>query len=212
MMKNLKHTIKSIYLCMKYPFLYPRNVFSGHHYTNWKLNEYMRKIYNIAYIDLFFFLDFPDPDGSRTRHIKNIRSYWYLIYYYILKGVNEIIQLFHCIPTYTYYDWIPDGWEKAFGLQYMDELKKQLKKDKILYKWRIYDVKEKYGTLRVYCNYGTDAIYKIIDKYEDLSYETCYYCGKPVYKVSEGYILPYCKDCWEKEFGPDDENNNEKDC
>jgi len=91
----------------------------------------------------------------------------------------------------------------------MDDLKAQLKKDKILYKWRIYDVKEKYGTLRVYCNFGTDELYKLIDRYEDLSYETCYFCGKPVYRVSEGYILPYCKDCWEKEFGPDTENEND---
>jgi hypothetical protein len=124
---------RSIYLCLRYPFLYPRSIVT----------------------------DKP-------------------IYY---------------IPRYTWWDNVSTGWKKAFGKQFLNELKKQLKKDKMLYKWRITDVKEKFGTFRLYCNYGSDELYNIIHKYEALSWNTCIKCGKPATYTSIGWILPYCEAC-----------------
>jgi hypothetical protein len=42
----------------------------------------------------------------------------------------------------------------------------------------IHQVKEKFGGLRFYIGYGDDKIYKIISKYESLSYKTCEDCGE----------------------------------
>ena len=42
---KLFSTIDSTYLSLKFPFLYPRNRFSGLHHTNWKLSERIRELY-----------------------------------------------------------------------------------------------------------------------------------------------------------------------
>ena len=84
-----------------------------------------------------------------------------------------MLQIFHCIPTYIEWDAVEPGWNKAFGKQYLNELKKQLKKDKMLYSWRIMDIKEKWGCLNLYCNYGSEKLYSLISVYEDISWNTC---------------------------------------
>lgn len=214
----MKHILKSIVLCIRYPFLYPRNRFTGRHYNNWKLNDYIygyyeqnrwdsttkkiiqgkeikgikQKAFNYELVRL----DEPDGEYCYFKDVKYTKSYLYALWYYILLGVYEIIRVFHCIPTYTEWDAMPEGWKKAFGNQYLKDLKRQLKKDKMLYKWRIMDLKEKYGSLQLYCNYGSNDLYKIIDKYEDLSYHTCIRCGKPATKLTECWICPYCDDCY----------------
>lgn len=125
--------------------------------------------------------------------ITNKRKYnWYKI----IKWIDEkILDNIFILPSYTEWDAMPAGWNKAFGKQYLKELKKQLKKDKMLYKFRIMDLKEKYGTLRLYVNYGSKELYNIIDKYESLSSNTCIECGKPTTHTSKGWISPYCEEC-----------------
>ena len=55
----------------------------------------------------------------------------------------------------------------------------------------------------MYCNFGSDELYELIQKYEDLSYDTCIKCGKPATIITDGYILPYCDDCYnKKEYKP----------
>ena len=49
----------------------------------------------------------------------------------------------------------------------IEELKQQLIKDKMLYKWRITDIKEKWGRLQLYCNYGSKELYQIIDMFKN---------------------------------------------
>lgn len=51
------------------------------------------------------------------------------------------------------------------------------------------------NSLRLYCNYGSSELYNIIDKYEELSWNTCIKCGKPATHTSKGWISPYCEDC-----------------
>ena len=64
-------------------------------------------------------------------------------------------------------------------------------------RWRIVQIKEKYGMLRVYDN-GYKAgskIQDIIAKYEDMSARTCIICGKPATKITTGWISPFCDEC-----------------
>ena len=89
------------------------------------------------------------------------------------------------------------GWRKAFGIQMCKEIKAELKKHKFLYKYRIVQIKEKWGYLHWYDG-GTpkdSKIYDIIRKYEQISAKTCVVCGKPATKMSTGWISPYCDDC-----------------
>lgn len=105
------------------------------------------------------------------------------------------------IPSYDYsyteLDAMPTGWRKAFGIQMCREIKDALTEDDDLDRWRIVQLKEKYGEMRLY-----DSGYKagsripdIIGKYEDLSRHTCIICGKPATKVTMGWISPFCDDC-----------------
>jgi hypothetical protein len=113
------------------------------------------------------------------------------------------MQWFHCIPaSHTELDAMDEGWRKAFGLQMCEEIKQALLKSggrKYLYKYRIMQIKEKWGGLRWYDAWSTKEIMKIISKYEDISYKTCIKCGKPAKWVSKGWICPYCDDCKEKD-------------
>jgi hypothetical protein len=110
---------------------------------------------------------------------------------------DYVLQLFYCIPTFTEWDAMEElrGWNKAFGKKLLNDMKEQLKKDKMLYKFRITDLKEKYGGLRIYCNGASEEMYKLFAKYERISEVTCIECGKPARYISNGYICPYCEDC-----------------
>ena len=104
------------------------------------------------------------------------------------------------IPEYDYeyteLDDMPEGWRIAFGEQMCDEILEELKAHNFVDKYRICQIKEKYGGLRWYDNGGTEKLYnEIIPKYEKMSYKTCIHCGKPATKVSTGWISPWCDDC-----------------
>ena len=45
----------------------------------------------------------------------------------------------------TWYDFLPEGWRKAFGQELLDDMRKALKQDHLLHKIHIVDMKEKYG-------------------------------------------------------------------
>ena len=86
------------------------------------------------------------------------------------------------------------GWRKAFGIQMCKEIRAALLSHgwKYLFKYRIMQIKEKFGELRWYDEFSTQDIQDIIDKYEDISRRTCLVCGKPATKMSTGWISPYC--------------------
>lgn len=194
---------------MRYPFLYPRNRWTGNHYDNWKFRDILygkRYIFispnketpceEAGFYQKAFILNVDQETYVMTKTVKN---WWYAFLYYVGEFIYYYpMQWIHCIPTYTEWDAMDDmpGWKKAFGKQYLKELKKQLKKDHYLYQFRITDIKEKYGTLRLYCNGASDEVYKIIDKYENLSYETCIECGRKADVITDGYVLPYCLHCY----------------
>lgn len=327
--KKIKDTIYSSYLCIRFPFFYPRNRFTGRHYNNWKYIEKSRKYYeeyrnlmsvhlcNQKYIDTLTeadkrkFTKQLNVDGYEyivkfnrngivvetrkdkdTTHITtvipndkfmknsmadnsdilqngNIVNVFFEVSEYtkrtfnqnsqvkqsyticvvtdyddkkdepiieyktcvdIIKNnkakykslfydyVNKFLSIFHFIPTYTELNMMPKGWRKAFGIQMFKEIKHSLiytyikeeniswatpikyikayyKGVKLLYDFRIMDIKEKFSTLRVYPAVATHDVYCIIDKYEGISYNTCITCGKPAVWRTTGWICPYCDDC-----------------
>lgn len=98
--------------------------------------------------------------------------------------------------SYTELDAMPDGWRKAFGEQMCEEIREELVRVAYLDKYRIAQIKEKYGTLRWYDFGCTERMLcEIIPKYEHLSARTCIRCGSPATKVSTGWISPYCDAC-----------------
>ena len=58
----------------------------------------------------------------------------------------------------------------------------------------VLQVKEKFGTLRFYCD-GTKAIHRYIRLAERLSSVTCEECGKPGTPSHSGWIQTLCEDC-----------------
>lgn len=99
--------------------------------------------------------------------------------------------------SYTELDAMPTGWRKAFGMRMCVELRDALIEDGYLNEWRIVQMKEKYGMLRVYS--GGDPkgsrVPDIISKYEEMSKHTCIICGNPATKITMGWISPYCDRC-----------------
>ena len=102
--------------------------------------------------------------------------------------------------TYTWLDDMPNGWRLAFGLDLVDEIYQELVKYDFVDKYRIIQIKEKWGGLRWYDN-GVphdSKVYDIIRKYEEMSFKTCIKCGKPATRISTGWISPFCDNCIEE--------------
>ena len=99
----------------------------------------------------------------------------------------------------TWADDIPDGWRLAFGDQMIEELDQLLRKYNLEDEYHITQIKEKYGGLRWYddgfAKEGFEEYMNWLNKYEDLSYRTCIYCGEPAIGFTQGWIMPLCKDC-----------------
>ncbi len=105
---------------------------------------------------------------------------------------------------FTNLDDMPRGWRKAFGIQMFEELRDILIKYNFLDDYRIAQLKEKFGSIRLYDN-GIppamhDEYYAWMKKYEDLSEETCISCGKPGKMVTVGWISPYCEECFHEYY------------
>lgn len=101
---------------------------------------------------------------------------------------------------WTYLDDIPEGWKKAFGVQMCEELRNILIEADYLDKYQLAQVKEKFGCLRWYDNGYPESIddkYNAwLTKYEALSRETCICCGKPGKMRHDGWISPWCDECY----------------
>lgn len=102
---------------------------------------------------------------------------------------------------YTFIEWgWSEGWDKAFGMMYLKELGDEIKR--IGQKnFMILQQKEKFGSCRNYVNGTSREAHDIIDKYEALSQNICYFCGRPDTPMTDlGWILPVCKKCYEKKW------------
>ena len=99
--------------------------------------------------------------------------------------------------SHTELDNMPDGWRRAFGLRMCEDLRNALIDDNDLDRWRIVQLKEKYGELRLYDNGHKigSTVPMIIDRYAKLSMITCIQCGAPATRMTTGWISPYCDKC-----------------
>ena len=79
-MKNLfkliYKTIQSSILCIRFPFLYPRNRFTGLHYTNWRIKDYLHKL-----VEKYKYNGKQDP-GTKKVYNLQINKYTTLGTYY----------------------------------------------------------------------------------------------------------------------------------
>ena len=92
------------------------------------------------------------------------------------------------------------GWFKL--LEPIFDYIKEYNKDKDdEHKIEITQIKEKWGTLRVYVNFGTDELFKLIDEAEDKSELICEFCGSEenVGSTKTGWISTICLDCVKKQ-------------
>lgn len=120
--------------------------------------------------------------------------------------------------THTELDNLPCVWCAAFGMEMVKELKAILESVGFTGKYRIVQIKEKYGGLRWYDNgipkEAAEAYDKWLDKYRKLAAHTCIVCGARATKISVGWYAPYCDKCAEqgehcidiKEFYGEDES------
>ena len=273
--KKIKNIVISTVLCLRFPFLYPRNRFDGKHHcgllSNWtyklrlkarqsfiitgkvnksddyfshnanffdyhvKLDEATKQIFirtrtteirfdysklvwgdnkfEILGIKAIFTItglpmiqvqvkpiDENDDGNYGFAHYREeiVINRWYEFWYKVIDWFDtKVLDKILFLTSYTELEAMEPGWRKAFGIQMCKEIKKELKKHKFLYKYRIVQIKEKWGYLHWYDG-GTpkdSKIYDIIRKYEQISAKTCGVCGKPATKISKGWIYPYCDDC-----------------
>lgn len=120
------------------------------------------------------------------------------------KNDNDVSMFSH-----THYDEIPSGWAARFGLEMLEDIRTIILGDnptaqQIAYfeGYRVEQVKEKFGSLHWYDAGGNDkktyeALYNLVDLYEELSAATCIQCGniEAVLTDTGGYILPVCMKC-----------------
>ena len=106
------------------------------------------------------------------------------------------------IPEYDYefteLDDMPKGWRIAFGEQMCEEIREALLKhggEEALSRYRVAQIKEKFGALRWYDFNGNEDTDAVINKYEAISERTCIRCGKPATQISTGWISPWCDEC-----------------
>lgn len=114
---------------------------------------------------------------------------------------TDKISFFDKRYSYTLADDFPKGWWKSFGIMLCEELREDLIKHNFLYEYRIVQIKEKFGELRIYDNgvpTGSKA-WDIIRKYTHLSSNICISCGKPdVPMIGRGWFMPECFECYKK--------------
>ena len=90
------------------------------------------------------------------------------------------------------------GWEKLYQpiIDYIEEYNIDKEdNDKI----KIWQIKEKFGTLSFYVSKKTDELRKMIEDAEAESYHTCEVCGKYINKpiTEHHWIYPMCRECFD---------------
>ena len=176
-------------LCLRFPFLYPRNRFTGLHYNNWKLIDKLRGLSKEAY----------HYGGKEEHFAKKTINKWKAFQYVVLNWIHRNpLQWLHCLTCHTELDAMDIGWKKTFGIQMCREIKRALLDEggkEMLHSYRITQIKEKYGQLCWYDAVAPHEVHKIVAKYEYISGRTCINCGRTADGLTRGYILPLCKHC-----------------
>lgn len=112
----------------------------------------------------------------------------------------------------TQLDSIPEGWRNNFGEQLLADLQSKADSLGLTEDFYIVQMKEKYGSLRVYVSQYNSEIEEIISHYEHKSVRVCASCGRELDTVNLQFGVPYCFDCAKKITGrkhTDDEQQNQ---
>lgn len=96
--------------------------------------------------------------------------------------------------------WIPEGWVKTLWDTMCEDLDRVIKAANLQDEFRIVELKEKYGSMRMFCNPYTPKINDITRTYEMLSEAVCACCGsiEGVKMVPWSWVSPYCRHCYGK--------------
>lgn len=132
---------------------------------------------------------------NKSVTIQKIKNFFFCLQYPFYKCYSLITDEFLGYE-FTWYDDIPEGWQKAFGRQLSKDLKKALKKAKELRSFRFLDIKEKWGSLRMYA-FSNQEVYKVFDSYGLLSSYYCMICGEQIKEHDPSGI---CQNCRKKFF------------
>lgn len=107
-------------------------------------------------------------------------------------------------------DWDGSGWESIWKLflTKLGKLWEKLPDDNFKKTFKVWDSKEKFGTLRVSLPGFTEEMEILNWSLQKTSKYTCMSCGKQprnsrgkrIIWLSKGWIAPYCKECAKKEF------------
>lgn len=96
---------------------------------------------------------------------------------------------------------LPRGWDRLF-LLYCKYLKIELNKYDYITKFRFLQIKEKYGSMRLYNNgYPRDSKVSELDYiFEHLSTYICEDCGKVATYETPGWITVLCEGCYKNSY------------
>ena len=110
-----------------------------------------------------------------------------------IKKLTDQFPKFKSISQIAiYYDW---GWYPILT-EFLEKIYPILEKENGFDEFYITQIKEKWGSLRIYVSAATDEIFDIIDETEDLSEHLCEICGtKDDLVITSGWVKTYCKDC-----------------
>ena len=200
--------VNSTILCIRFPFLYPRNRWTGKHWSSWKLDEKQRLIWNkwndwskehvLYYVDKFGSkCVILDNKVVKTEYVMKLASFKDRCLHWWYGFLNKFLAIFHCIPTYTELNAMDKGWRKRFGIQFCKELKHAILKSggkKYMKDFRITQMKEKWGRFECYVNMYSPEVTRVIEKYGYISKYVCVKCGEDAVKQSLGWISPYCEE------------------
>ena len=86
------------------------------------------------------------------------------------------------------------GWHPLIK-ELLDKLQNYVNAFPQLMHFRIVQIKEKWGGLCIYTNFGTDVINKCIEEYEKKSFTICEICGKPgKFRGDLSWVQTLCDD------------------
>ena len=109
------------------------------------------------------------------------------------KSVQESLMAFgfECGDGWYNLNWkLCEKIEKEIKSFKNDDLKNYQK-----YPFEVVQVKQKFGGLRFYTNWGTDKIYELINEAEEKSYTVCESCGEVGRVRDGGWISTLCDKC-----------------
>jgi len=130
-------------------------------------------------------------------------------YPYLLPHFNNKSDYDDFDYSYIVVDEIPSGWRDLF-MQMCEDIKPILEKNNMLDSFYFVQVKEKYGSLRMYVSACPAEVYAILDKYEYVSQFVCECCGQPATKETRGWISHYCDNCFNWRCWDLDDNKYEE--